>query len=111
MILKRTVPTTFRFGFLTLVIKNTQKDPTIVGNYRGIIVTHTTGKTFEYAFAENLNLISKTLLQFGFTEGLLPIKSSLLISEAQYEIKKSTEHLFYLFLMYNQHLILYIMLY
>ncbi|CAC5387799.1 unnamed protein product [Mytilus coruscus] len=65
-----------------------------MGNYRGITVTPTIGKTFEYAFLEKLNLKSKTLLQFGFTEGLSPIMSSLLTSEARYEIKKSTENFF-----------------
>ncbi|VDI39775.1 Hypothetical predicted protein [Mytilus galloprovincialis] len=65
-----------------------------MGNYRGITVTPTIGKTFEYAFLEKLNLKSETLLQFGFTEGLSPIMSSLLISESRYEIKKSTENFF-----------------
>ncbi|VDI65714.1 Hypothetical predicted protein [Mytilus galloprovincialis] len=87
IILKRTVPVSFKFGILTPVLKK-QKDPTVMGNYRGITVTPTIGKTFEYAFLEKLNLKSKTLLQFGFTEGLSPIMSSLLISESRYEIKK-----------------------
>ena len=90
ILLNKAVPTAFTFGLLTPVLKK-QKDPTIMGNYRGITVTATIGKTFEYAFIGKLNLKSKTLLQFGFTEGLSPIMSSLLISEARYEIKKSTE--------------------
>ncbi|CAC5388916.1 unnamed protein product [Mytilus coruscus] len=93
IILERTVPVSFKSGILTPVLKK-QKDPTIMSNYRGITVTPTIGKTFEYAFLEKLNLKSKTLLQCGFTEGLSPIMSSLLISEARYEIKKSTEHFF-----------------
>ncbi|VDH94435.1 Hypothetical predicted protein [Mytilus galloprovincialis] len=93
IILKRTVPVSFKFGILTPVLKK-QKDPTVMGNYRGITVTPTIGKTFEYAFLEKLNLKSETLLQFGFTEGLSPIMSSLLISESRYEIKKSTENFF-----------------
>ncbi|CAC5376761.1 unnamed protein product [Mytilus coruscus] len=93
IIMKRTVPVSFKFGIFTLVLKK-QKDPTIMSNYRGITVTPTIGKTFEYAFMEKFNLKSKTLLQFGFTEGLSPIMSSLLISEARYEIKKSTENFF-----------------
>ncbi|CAC5411757.1 unnamed protein product [Mytilus coruscus] len=93
IILKRTVPVSFKFGILTPVLKK-QKDPTIMSNYRDITVTPTIGKTFEYAFLEKLNLKSKTLLQCGFTEGLSPIMSSLLISEARYEIKKSTENFF-----------------
>ncbi|VDI38437.1 Hypothetical predicted protein [Mytilus galloprovincialis] len=95
ILLNKAVPTAFTFGLLTPVLKK-QKDPTIMGNYRGITVTATIGKTFEYAFIGKLNLKSKTLLQFGFTEGLSPIMSSLLISEARYEIKKSTEKILYI---------------
>ncbi|CAC5415200.1 unnamed protein product [Mytilus coruscus] len=43
---------------------------------------------------KKLNLKLKALLQFGFTEGLSPILSSLLISEARYENKKATESFF-----------------
>ncbi|CAC5401880.1 unnamed protein product [Mytilus coruscus] len=55
IILKRTVPVSFKFGLLTPVLKK-QKDPTVMGNYLDITVTPTTGKTFEYAFLEK-NLI------------------------------------------------------
>ncbi|CAC5361724.1 unnamed protein product [Mytilus coruscus] len=81
ILLYRKVPTSFKSGILTPVLKK-DKDSTELGNYRGITVTPVTGKTFEYSFLTKLNLESKADLQFGFRKGLSPIMASLIISEA-----------------------------
>ena len=82
------VPESFKTGVLTPVHKK-GKDPTSVDNYRGITVTATIGKVFEYALLDKL--IEKGLnseqskLQVGFSEGLSPGLGSLLLSEASYD--------------------------
>ena len=89
----RKVPSSFKSGILTPVLKK-DKDPTMMSNYRAITVTALIGKVFEYTFLHKLNLKSKSDLQFGFTEGLSPIMSSLIISEARYENKKVSENFY-----------------
>ena len=86
----RKVPDLFKTGILSPVLKR-EKDPTLIANYRGITVTAIIGKTFEFAFLYKLKLKSETELQFGFTTGLCPLMSSLVISESRYENKKENE--------------------
>ena len=69
------------------------KDSCLVNNYRDIKVTAVMGKLFEYCLLEKLNLQSD--LQFGFTKGLSPIMSSLIITEAKAEAKFTKSTLFY----------------
>ena len=46
-------------------------------------MTAVMGKLFEYCRLEKLNLTNQSELQFGFTKGLSPIMSSLIITEAR----------------------------
>ena len=69
-----------------------------MGNYRAIIVTAATGKTFEYCLLDKLNLKSNSPLQFGFTSSLCPIMAGLLISEALHEKKIDKENFYITFL-------------
>ena len=82
----KTIPAAFKTGILTPVIK---KDPCLVNSYRGITVTAVLGKLFEYSLLEKLNFENQTDLQFGFTKGLSPLMSSLLITEARAEAKRT----------------------
>ena len=67
------------------------KDPSILDNYRGITVAQNMGKLFESVplrrFTESFDQSS---LQFGFTKGLSPIMSPLIVSEARAEVKMNT---------------------
>jgi hypothetical protein len=60
------------------------KDPTMVNSHRGITVTPVIGKIFEYSMLKKLNFKDKSELQFGFTTGVTPLMSSLIISEFFY---------------------------
>ena len=84
----KTIPAAFKTGILTPVIKK-DKDPCLVNSYRGITVTAVLGKLFEYSLLEKLNFENQTDLQFGFTKGLSPLMSSLFITEARAEAKRS----------------------
>ncbi|MCG8113153.1 MAG: reverse transcriptase family protein [Candidatus Thiodiazotropha taylori] len=90
----RSIPETFKTGILTPVIKK-DKDPCLVNSYRGITVTAVLGKLFEYSLLEKLNFENQTDLQFGFTKGLSPLMSSLLITEARAEAKRSKSTLYF----------------
>ena len=57
----------------------------MVNSYRGITVTPIIGKIFEYSMLKKLNFKDKSELQFGFTTGLTPLMSSLIISESRYK--------------------------
>jgi LysM repeat protein len=91
------IPDSFKSGIVTPVLKK-HKDPTIMGNYRGITVTAAIGNTFEYCLLDKLNLKSNSPLQFGFTSSLCPIMAGLLISEARYEKKLDKENFYITFL-------------
>jgi hypothetical protein len=91
------IPDSFKSGIVTPVLKK-HKDPTIMGNYRGITVTAAIGKTFEYCLLDKLKLKSNSPLQFGFTSSLCPTKAGLLISEARYEKKLDKENFYITFL-------------
>ncbi|MCW4346819.1 MAG: reverse transcriptase family protein [Candidatus Thiodiazotropha endolucinida] len=77
------IPPTFKTGLITPVLKK-GKDSKLLENYRGITVTSTFGKLFEYTLLSKLDY-TQSDMQFGFTEGLSPMMASLLISEAKAE--------------------------
>ena len=58
-------------------------------------MTAVMGKLFEYCLLEKLNLTNQSELQFGFTKGLSPIMSSLIITEARAEAKRTKSTLFF----------------
>ncbi|MCG8033679.1 MAG: endonuclease/exonuclease/phosphatase family protein [Candidatus Thiodiazotropha taylori] len=82
------IPKSFKSGILTPVHKK-DKDPTLLDNYRGITVTATLGKIFEYALLNKLlesgMNSNQSELQIGFSEGLSPGLGSLFLSEAAYD--------------------------
>ena len=84
----KSVPLLFKTGILTPVIKK-DKYPCLVNSFRGITVAAVNGKLFEYC------LLEKSELQFGFTKGLSPIMSSLIISEARADAKRTMSTLFF----------------
>ena len=53
------------------------------------------GKLFEYCLLEKLNLTNISELQYGLTKGLSPIMSSLIITEAKAEAKRTKSTLFF----------------
>ena len=87
IICDKRVPEAFKTGIVTLVLKKS-KDPTNMDNYRGITVTPIIGKLFESVLLPRLEQsLEHSSLQFGFTKGLSPIMSALLVSEARAEAK------------------------
>ena len=60
-------------------------------NYRGITVTATFGKLFEYAL---LDKFAQSELQFGFTEGHSPAMAGLLVSEAKADSQDNKTHIY-----------------
>ena len=91
---QKSVPASLKTGILTPVIKK-DKDSCLVNSYRGITVTAVMGKLFEYCLLEKLNFTNQSELQFGFTKGLSPIISSLILTEAKAEAKRTKSTLFY----------------
>ena len=89
---QKITPAAFKTGILFPVLKR-EKDSTVLNNYRGITVTPTIGKTFEYALIEKIDFTNLSELQFGFTAGLMPLMSSLIISESKCEQKYLKEPL------------------
>ena len=86
----KTVPDAFKCGILTPVLKKS-KDPTMLDNYRGITVTPILGKLFESVLLPRLSeTFEQSSLQFGFTKGLSPVMSALIVSEARAETKLNT---------------------
>ena len=55
-----------------------------MGNYRGITVSSTFRKLFEYSLLSKLNL-PQSDHQFGFTSGLSPVMAGLLVNETKSE--------------------------
>ena len=90
----KSVPAAFKTGILTPVLKK-DKDSCLVNIYRGITVTAVMGKLFEYCLLEKLNLTNISELQYGFTKGFSPIMSSLIITEAKAEAKRTKSTLFF----------------
>ena len=87
IICDKRVPEAFKTGIVTPVLKKS-KDPTNMDNYRGITVTPIIGKLFESVLLPRLEQsLEHSSLQFGFTKGLSPIMSALLVSEARAEAK------------------------
>lgn len=84
---EKCVPQHFKTGILTPVLKKS-KDPTNLDNYRGITVTPVLGKLFEITILPRLSEnFEQSSLQFGFTRGLSPVMSALIVSEARAETK------------------------
>ena len=102
----KSVPAAFKTGILTPVLKK-DKDSCLVYSYRGITVTAVMGKLFEYCLLEKLNLTNISELQYGFTKGLSPIMSGLIITEEKAEAKHTKSTLFLLHWTYNQYLMWY----
>ena len=87
---EKKVPEVFKVGILTSVLKKS-KDPMILDNYRGITVTPVLGKLFEITILTRLSEnFEQSSLQFGFTKGLSPVMSALIVSEARAEAKVNT---------------------
>ena len=88
------VPSAFKTGILTPVLKKS-KDPTNMDNYRGITVTPIIGKLFESILLPRISqTFEQSSLQFGFTKGLSPVMSALIVSEARAEAKMNSAPLF-----------------
>ena len=86
----KTIPDLFKSGILTPVLKKT-KDPTNLDNYRGITVTPVIGKLFESVLLPRLSQsFDQSSLQFGFTKGLSPVMSALIVSEARAGVKMNS---------------------
>ena len=84
---EKCVPSQFKSGILTPVLKKS-KDSTVLDNYRGITVTPVLGKLFEITILPRLSKdFEQCSMQFGFTKGLSPVMSALIISEARAEVK------------------------
>lgn len=78
------VPQTLKNGILTPILKK-NKDKTIPGNYRGIVVTNTFSKILESVIKERLEqqlLPTQNPLQRGFTEGVSCLCAAFIITEA-----------------------------
>ena len=85
--IEKSVPEQFKSGILTPVLKKS-KDPTNLDNYRGITVTPIIGKLFETVLLPRISQhFEQSSLQFGFTKGLSPVMSALIVSEARAEAK------------------------
>ncbi|CAC5387677.1 unnamed protein product [Mytilus coruscus] len=84
------IPLFFKTGITIPVLKKL-KDPTLVESYRGITVTPTITKLFEYVLLPRLtkNFIQADM-QFGFTEGLSMLIAAFLVSECKSESKDVT---------------------
>ncbi|MES9879579.1 MAG: reverse transcriptase family protein [Sedimenticola sp.] len=96
IITEETVPEIFKTGILTPVPKK-GKDPKHTENYRGITVTAVLGKVFEHLLLQRLiPAVKQSSMQFGFTKGLSPTLASLIVSEAQAELRTFTINNLYL---------------
>ena len=92
ILLEKDIPNSFKTGIITPVLKK-GKDAKDMGNYRGITVSSTFGKLFEYSLLSKLNL-PQSDHQFGFTSGLSPVMAGLLVSEAKSEAIQNRHPLF-----------------
>ena len=85
--IEKSVPEQFKSGILTPVLKKSN-DPTNLDNYRGITVTPIIGKLFETVLLPRISQhFEQSSMQFGFTKGLSPVMSALIVSEARAEAK------------------------
>ena len=89
---EKDIPESFKTGIITPVLKK-GKDPKSMENYRGITVSSTFGKLFEYSILSKMNL-KQSDHQFGFTSGLSPVMAGLLVSEAKAEAIQNRHPLF-----------------
>ena len=92
IISERKVPESFKTGIITPVLKK-GKDSKSMENYRGITVSATFGKLFEYSVLNKMK-IEQSEHQFGFTKGLSPNMAALLISEAKAEARQNNDQLY-----------------
>ena len=92
IISEKKVPKTFKTGINTPVLQK-GKDSKCMGNYRGITVSATFGKLFEYTVLNKLN-IEQSGHQFRFTKGLSPNMAALLIREAKAEARQNNDQLY-----------------
>ncbi|CAC5419637.1 unnamed protein product [Mytilus coruscus] len=90
IIATKQIPLFFKTGVTNPVLKKL-KDPTLVESYRGITVTPTITKLFEYVLLPHLtkNFIQADM-QFGFTEGLSMLIAAFLVTECKSESKHVT---------------------
>ena len=87
ILLDKKVPEAFKMGILTPVLKKS-KDSTNLDNYRGITVTPIIGKLFETVLLPRLSKnFEQSSQQYGFTKGLPPVMSALIVSGARAEAK------------------------
>ena len=79
------------------------KDSTCLDNYRGITVTPILGKLFETILLPRLSKnFEQSSMQFGFTKGLSPLMSALIVSEARAEAKLTPNAPLYLMTLDSQ---------
>ena len=84
---EKSVPEPFKIEILTPVL-NKSKDAINMDNYRGITVTPIIGKLFETVLLPRISKnFEQSSQQFGFTKGLSPVMSALIVSEARAEAK------------------------
>ena len=95
IILEKQVPRFFKSGILAPVLKKLIY-PTDMDNYRSITVTPVMEKLFESVLLPRLSeTFEQSPLQFGFTKGLSPVMSALIVSEVRAETRmKSCAPLF-----------------
>ena len=75
ILLEKKVPANFKTGIITPVLKK-GKDSKSMENYRGITVSATFGKLFDYTVLNKMNY-EQSDQQFGFTKGLSPNMAAL----------------------------------
>ncbi|MES9881858.1 MAG: reverse transcriptase family protein [Sedimenticola sp.] len=92
---EKKMPDGFRTGIVTPIQKK-GKDPTHMGNYRGITISSIIGKVFEVVILNRLIQLNcnQSELQCGFTKCLSPAMASLLLSEAIIDSTSKKEPLY-----------------
>ena len=86
----KTIPDAIKSGILTPVL-NKSKDPTVLDNYRGITGTPIISQLLESVLLPRLSeTFEQSPLHFGFSKGLSPVMSALIVSEARAEAKLNT---------------------
>ena len=87
---EKQAPGAFKTGILTRVLKKS-RDSANMDNYRGITVTPILGKLFESVLLPRITqTFEQSSPQFGFTKGLSPIMSALVVSEARAEARMNS---------------------
>ena len=87
----KNVPASFKTGIITPVLKK-GNDPKCIENYRGITVSATFGKLFEYTIRNKMKY-DQSNLQFGFTKVLSPNMAALLVTEEKAEAFQNKDQL------------------